>query len=431
MRFLFFILFLSISSQAVSVDVQSLRVWAGPDKTRAVLDLGAKAEYRLFQLSNPARVVVDLEQSRLLPDFIQSDITGSIISDVRTGKRGKQGLRIVFDLKSGANPKSFMLQPIDQYGHRLVVDFFSKDTQVDKPPVKRVTEIVKTNRDVVIAIVAGHGGEDPGAIGPTGLREKDVVLKIAREVKKQIDAHRGMRAVLVRDGDYYVPHSGRLSKARDERADLFVSIHADAFRDSKVRGSSVFILNNRRASNEASKWLADRINRSDLIGGVSLDDKDDTLAATLLDLSQSASMQASRDAAEHVLEALKGVGKIHGSRVKEESLVVLTSPDIPSILVETAYISNPQEEKYLRSKAWRKKMATAIVDGIRSYFYASPPPRSWLANNPVKDTHVVSRGETLSEIATQHQVSLSQLRAANGLKGDLVKIGEVLKIPAG
>jgi N-acetylmuramoyl-L-alanine amidase len=234
-------------------------------------------------------------------------------------------------------------------------------------------------RDLIVAVDAGHGGDDPGAIGLNGAREKDVVLAIARELALKINAEPGMRAVLTRNGDYFVPLRDRMRRARAQQADLFVSIHADSIRDRRVDGSSVYILSQRGASDEAARWLAERENASDLVGGVSLDDKSDVLASVLLDVSQSASLSASGIAAERVLRQLNRVGEVRKPRVQEARFMVLKSPDIPSMLVETAYISNPQEEQRLRSQAHQAKIAGAIHQGVHDYFYANPPAGTRIA----------------------------------------------------
>ena len=266
--------------------------------------------------------------------------------------------------------KSFIAAPNDQYGYRLVIDFGS--TASAEAPVK-AEHARPEARDLIIAIDAGHGGEDPGAIGKNGTREKDVVLAIARALAQRVDTEPGMKAVLTRDGDYFVPLRDRMRRARAQQADLFVSIHADSIRDRSVDGSSVYILSQRGATDEAARWLAERENASDLIGGVSLDDKGDVLASVLLDLSQSASLSASEAAAERVLHQLNQVGEIRKPLVQQARFIVLKSPDIPSMLVETAYISNPQEEQRLRGPAQQAKLAAAIHRGIRDYFYSDPP----------------------------------------------------------
>lgn len=431
-RHLLFIpaLWLGLACASQAADVSGLRIWAGPDKTRAVIELDDPVDYRIFTLDNPARVVVDLEASQLAPAVELPGGSGELLARIRSGARDSGELRFVFDLKAPARPKSFLLPPAESYSHRLVIDLHG-DPSTGEQPVRAIESISEQERDIIVAIDAGHGGEDPGAIGPSGAREKDVVLAIARRTASIIDAEPGFRAVLVRTADYYIPHLQRPGKARAARADFFVSIHADAFPDRSVRGSGVYVLSRRRASSEAARWLADRENRADLAGGVRLGDKDDTLAAVLLDLSQSASLEASNRAAAQVLNALARVGKTHKRHVERAPFAVLTSPDIPSVLVETAFISNPSEEKRLNSAQGRNRIAGAIADGIIAYFAQSPPPGTWLAKNGGRKRHIVARGETLSEIARMHRISLRRLRQVNDLRGDLVKVGEVLKIPAG
>jgi len=285
-------------------------------------------------------------------------------------------------------------------------------------------------RDVVIAIDAGHGGDDPGALGRHGTREKDVTLAIARKLAQVIDAEPGMKAVLVRKGDYYVGLRQRMGIARQNKADLFVSIHADAFRDPRVRGASVYTLSRRGASSEAARWLAESENASDLIGGVSLEDKDDVLASVLLDLSQTAAMEASADVAQRVFRQLRRFGPVHSNRVQQAGFMVLKSPDIPSILVETAFISNASEEQHLNNPAHQAELAQAIMSGIREYFQVSPPPGTLMASQ-AEHRHVIEPGDTLSGIAQQYRVSLNSLRDINGLTSDQIRVGQTLLIPAG
>lgn len=411
-------------------EIQALRVWAGPDHTRVVFDVSGPLDYKVFSLDNPHRLVLDINSAALAKAFTAPEASG-VLQGVRTGKQGEQGVRVVFDLTEAARPQSFLLQPADKFGHRLVVDLYRQQGAA-APIVRTVQEAVpSTQRKVTVAIDAGHGGEDPGARGASGGWEKEITLAVARELKRQIDAEPGMQAVLIRDGDYFIPLQQRYQKAREASADLFISVHADAFHKSTASGSSVFVLSTRGASNEAARWLAASENQSDLVGGVSLEDKDNTLAAVLLDLSQSATMKASDDVASHVLDAMKRLGKAHKPYVERANFVVLRSPDVPSMLVETAFISNPTEEKKLKDPGHRTRLAAAIVEGVRDYFSVQPPPGTWLAANatPRARQHVVGRGETLSVIALRHGVTLSSLRSANQLKGDMVKAGERLTIP--
>lgn len=412
-----------------AAEVQALRVWAGPDHTRAVFDVSGALGYKVFTLDNPYRLVLDIPDASLGKAFVAPAASGSL-GGVRTGKLGKSGVRVVFDLSESVRPKSFLLPPGDEFGHRLVIDLHPE--RAAAPAVRTVQEALSTSdRKVIVAIDAGHGGEDPGAKGASGTWEKNITLGVARELKRQIDAEPGMEAVLIRDGDYFIALQQRYQKAREARADLFISVHADAFHKATASGSSVFVLSTRGASNEAARWLAASENRSDLVGGVSLDDKDNTLAAVLLDLSQSATMQASDDVANHVLDAMKRLGKTHKPHVERANFVVLRSPDVPSMLVETAFISNPGEEKKLNDPAHRTRLAAAIVEGVRDYFSVQPPPGTWLASHatPRARQHVVSRGETLSLIAQRHGITLSSLRSANTIKGDVVKVGDRLTIP--
>ncbi|MGA9573639.1 MAG: N-acetylmuramoyl-L-alanine amidase [Lysobacterales bacterium] len=424
-------LLLLCSLPVLAAEVSGFRVWADPVKTRAVLDLDKKTAYKLFTLQNPHRVVVDLEGSSIdIPVELDEEHSG-LITGVRYGQPDKHTLRVVFDLSESAELKSFLLEPTAQYSHRLVIDLYSRSSGQKSSLVKHVTDISKPNREVVIAVDAGHGGEDPGAIGQNRTREKFVVLQIARELKKAIDAEPGMRAVLTRDGDYYIPLRERYEKARKARADLFVSIHADAFTKRSVRGSSVFVLSARGASSEFARLLADSENASDLVGGVTLSDKDDMLASVLLDLSQSATREASNKVADDILGAMKSNGTVHKNYVGRANFMVLKSPDVPSVLVETAFISNPSEEKRLTERDFQQRMARTITHGVKDYFYSSPPPGTWIAANRDGFKHIVARGDTLGGIAQRYSVSLSRLRSANKISGDVIHVGSKLVIPTG
>ncbi len=386
-------------ASAGPVVLQDIRLWASPDSTRVVLDLSAPAGHAMFSLADPDRVVIDLEQVSADAAGITLPAGSGSVSAIRLGAREGGGLRVVLDVSARVTPTSFLTPPNETYGHRLVIDL----EHAHAPrPVKIAT--VNGERDVVVAIDAGHGGEDPGAIGRAGTREKTVALAVARKLAERINAEAGMRAVLTRDGDYFVQFRDRIKRARDQQADLFVSVHADAFVNRAVRGSSVYVLSTRRASNEAARILADRENAADLIGGVSLDDKTDVLASVLLDLSQNASISASREAAARVLTELDRVGDLKKSEVQHASLIVLTSPDVPSMLVETAYISNPEEEKRLRDPGHQSKLAGAIHAGVRRYYYDNPPPGTRIAMLAARERgqasrRVVSPGETQGDLA--------------------------------
>ncbi|MCF6283012.1 MAG: N-acetylmuramoyl-L-alanine amidase [Candidatus Polarisedimenticolaceae bacterium] len=414
---------------AQQVEISGMRIWSAPDHVRLVFDTSSQLSHNLFQLKNPQRLVLDLNSATLKGVVPKLERNNLLIKRLRVAERGKNSLRVVLDLKEAIRPKSFVLKPNDKYGHRLVLDLFqSKKVAVSRShrPVKTVGD--KKLRDIVVAIDAGHGGEDPGAKGHSGTYEKDVVLAISRKLAALVNKEPGMRAVLTRDGDYFLPLRKRMAKARDARADLFISIHADAFRDARVRGASVYTLSRSGATSEAAAFLAKKENSSDMIGGVTLDDKDDVLVSVLLDLSQNATLQASSEAAGFLLKQLKKVGKTHKPRVQQARFVVLKSPDVPSVLVETAFISNRQEERRLKSNKHQTKMARALMQGIRNYFAYLPPPGTLLAARATR-THTINAGETLSAIAVRYQVSLNQLKRANRLKGSNIRVGQVLDIP--
>jgi N-acetylmuramoyl-L-alanine amidase len=413
---------------AFAAEVNGFRVWADPDKTRAVLDLDTRVDYQLFTLDNPPRVVVDLKKSALDGPLKFAEEHAGIIDNVRHGSPDKDTLRVVLDLETRSLVKSFMLDPTGRYGYRLVVDLFPENGVKGKP-VKQINDLQQPNRNIIVAIDAGHGGEDPGATGQKRTREKDVVLAIAKELKRTLDAKPGLSGVLIRTGDYYIPLRDRFEKARKHRADLFVSIHADAFRNRQVAGSSVFVLSRKGASSEFARRLAASENSADLVGGVTLGDKDDMLASVLLDLSQSATMEASHDVADSVFSSLRGMGKTHKNHVEHANFMVLKSPDVPSILVETAFISNPSEEKRLKDPAWQKKIARTIADGVQDYFFLSPAPGTWIAANRQPVKYRVVRGDTLGDIANRYRVSLYALRRANALKSDTIRVGAELLIP--
>jgi len=416
---------LATTVSAKSVRVNDLRVWTAPERTRLVFDLSGAVDHTIFTLPNPNRVVIDLKKARLKHKIRRVKSNESFIQGIRSGVQQQRNLRIVLDLKKKARVRSFLLKPNKKYGHRLVVDIRERTSQAVKITQKR-TKITQL-RDVVIAIDAGHGGEDPGALGKRGTKEKDVVLAIAKKLKVLIDRSRGMQAVLVRSGDYYVKLRDRMSVARKHSADLFISIHADAFRQSTVHGSSVFVLSERGASSEAAHWLAERENGADMVGGVSLSQKDDMLAKILMDLSQTATNEVSHGIATKILSGLKRLGKVHKSTVQHAGFQVLKSPDIPSLLVETAFITNAKEERKLNSARYQSQVARAIFKGVRRY-YADKPPRDTLL---AARKHTVEKGDTLGGIALHYGIGVKHLRQLNRLKSDRLLIGRELLIPLG
>jgi N-acetylmuramoyl-L-alanine amidase len=408
--------------------VKSVRMWPAPDRTRIVFDVNGPLEHTLFVLHNPARVVVDLRDTTLESDIDRPTDAGQLLRRIRYAQRNHRDLRVVFDLRKPVRPRSFLLKPNKKYGYRLVVDLYDKGDAKEslKESIKRAAPRNPGKlRNLIIAIDAGHGGEDPGTIGRKGTREKDVVLAIAKELNRQVKNERGMRPFLVRRGDYYIGLRRRMKIAREQRADLFVSIHADSFKDPRVRGSAVYVLSRNGASSEAARWLAEQENAADLVGGVSLDDKDDLLASVLLDLSQTATLSASTDVGTNVLKQLGTLGKTHKRRVQRAGFMVLKSPDVPSILVETAFLSNPKEEKRLRSRSHQRKLAVAMMSGVRSYFQHNAPPGTRLAAR----RHIISRGDTLGRIAGIYGVSLKDLRKFNAIKGSDIRVGQTLQIP--
>jgi N-acetylmuramoyl-L-alanine amidase len=297
-----------------------------------------------------------------------------------------------------------------------------------------VTKSVKHSdkRDIIIAIDAGHGGEDPGAIGPQRQREKDVVLAIAKELNALLKADKGFRPTMIRSGDYYVSLRGRRDLARQRQADLFVSIHADAFKRREAHGASVYALSTKGATSTAARYLAQRENESDLVGGVTLSDKDDILAGVLADLSMTSTLDNSLKLGDKVLRHVDKVAKLHKTRVEQAGFAVLKSPDIPSILVETGFISNPSESKLLSSGSYQKKMARAIHAGIREWFLAHPPSGTLVAWEKQLNgqPYIIARGDTLSGIAQRFNVSLSDLKSRNGISGEKILVGQKLLIPA-
>lgn len=394
-----------------AVEIRAVRLWAGPENTRVVLDLSGKAQHHLMLFHNPERVVVDVSSARLAKTAHGVTPGAGAVKRVRMSHSPSGNLRLVLDLSRPIHAKSFLSSPNAHYGYRLVIDLSGAPRAVRATAgiarIPRVASATRADqpvkpkhapadaRDLIIAVDAGHGGEDPGAIGMNGTREKDVVLAIARELAAKINSEAGMKAVLTRSGDYFVPLRDRMRRARAQQADLFVSIHADSIRDHSIDGSSVYILSQRGATDEASRWLAERENASDLIGGVSLDDKSDLLASVLLDVSQSASLNASQVAAEQVLHELTLAGQVRKHEVQQARFVVLKSPDIPSMLVETAYISNPQEELRLRTPVHQARLATAIHRGVHDYFYANPPMGTRVAQ-------LASAHETRQVLATEN-----------------------------
>ncbi|MBI6953466.1 N-acetylmuramoyl-L-alanine amidase [Pseudomonas sp. TE6288] len=453
---------------AVTVDalavtqVKSMRLWRAPDNTRLVFDLSGPVQHSVFTLTAPDRLVIDINGATLGAPLNVST-SNTPITSVRSAQRTPTDLRVVVDLKKAVSPKSFTLAPNAQYGNRLVVDLYDQEADAiaasnptppptPQPPATtpavpvtpaqpaiKLPPAPSGKRDIVVAIDAGHGGEDPGASGSRGQHEKDIVLDIAKELQRQINSEKGYRAELTRTGDYFIPLRKRTEIARKKGADLFVSIHADAAPSKAAFGASVFALSDRGATSETARWLADTENRSDLIGGagnVSLDDKDRMLAGVLLDLSMTATLSSSLNVGQKVLGNMGRVTPLHKQRVEQAGFMVLKSPDIPSILVETGFISNANEAAKLATRSHQQALARSIHTGVRQFFQQNPPPGTYIAW--LRDSgkivqgpreHTVRPGETLAMIAVRYQVSVAGLRSSNNLKTDELKVGQHLDIP--
>jgi len=437
--------------------VKSVRLWRAPDNTRLVFDLSGPVEHSVFTLAAPDRLVIDINGATL-GGPLNVPMANTPITAMRSAQRTPTDLRVVIDLKKAVTPKSFVLPPNQQYGNRLVVDLYDSPQDAEpappSPPIATtpavpvsparpnitLAPVPSGKRDIVVVIDAGHGGEDPGASGARGQHEKDIVLGIARELQRQINQDKGFRAELTRTGDYFIPLRGRTEIARKKGADLFISIHADAAPSSQAFGASVFALSDRGATSETARWLADSENRSDLIGGagaVSLDDKDRMLAGVLLDLSMTASLSSSLNVGQKVLSSVGRVTPLHKARVEQAGFMVLKSPDIPSILVETGFISNANEANKLQSAQHQQALARSIRAGVQQFFQQNPPPGTYIAW--LRDSgklagrgageHVVRSGESLSMLAVRYEVPIETLRAVNKLKSDELKIGQTLDIP--
>ncbi len=414
---------------AWSVEVDDVRLWRAPDHTRIVFDLSGPAEHKLLVLQNPSRIVLDVENTSIKAGLTDLKLEGTPVKLVRAGVREGDDLRVVLDLGAAVKPRSFFLKANDQAGDRLVLDLYDTAPRDKAVATKSVQHSDK--RDIIIAIDAGHGGEDPGAIGPNRSREKDVVLAIAKELNALLRADKGFKPTMIRTGDYYVSLRGRRDLARKRQADLFVSIHADAFKRREAHGASVYALSTQGATSTAARYLAQRENESDLVGGVTLSDKDDLLAGVLADLSMTSTLDNSLKLGAKVLRRVDGVAKLHKNRVEQAGFAVLKSPDIPSILVETGFISNPGESKLLSSSSYQKKMARAIHAGIRDWFLAHPPSGTLIAwqKQQAGRQYVIARGDTLSGIAQRFNVPLSDLKIRNGISGEKILVGQKLLIP--
>lgn len=426
---------------ADQVALEAVELGSEPEQTRLVLHLSEAVSHRIFTLVDPDRVVLDIPNARLTGELPPAEPKDPTVIGLRSGVRDHGELRIVMDLRRPARVKSFPLGPDGAGGHRLIVELIPKGgtsgaQQAGESGAKRTAVRGRTAaaRPAVVAIDAGHGGQDPGAIGSRGTQEKEVTLAIARRLSALVGKEPGMRSVMIRDDDTFVHLQERIRMAREAEADLFISIHADAFTNQSARGSSVFTLSERGATSEAAKWLAERENSADLLGGVELKAGDDVLANVLLNMAQNATLEHSGEAAGAVLRNLSRLGDTHKAQVQKAGFVVLKSPDIPSMLIETAFISNPEEEARLVSPTHQQRLAEAIMAGIKAYFRKYPPPGTGVAQASAARggrSHVVQSGDTLSVLAKRYGVSVPTLRKTNRLEGDHLRVGQALIIPDG
>ncbi len=439
---------LLFSSLVSANSLKGLRVWPSPEETRVVIDLKSEADFSYFTLSSPSRLVVDLKHTNLatkLPVVVKDS---PVLSKVRkSSPPDKNTYRLVFELKKSSKADLFKLSPTPggQYGHRLVIDFphgaASKGTTTStpsKPAVSKNINQVKRQKDILIVIDPGHGGEDPGSIGPTRKYEKDATLSISKKLSAQLNAVPGIKTRLTRNADYFVNLNRRVAIARENEAHLMISIHADAFTTPQPRGGSVFVLNTRRANTEISRWIENKEKQSELLGGSgaaftgNIDDKN--VNQTLLDLQFSHSQKEGYKLATTILSEMGKVAKLHNSKPINTSLAVLRSPQIPSVLVETGFISNPTEEKLLFQRSHQDKLARAVTKAVVKYLKANPPEGIILSNATSStgsvSQHKVSRGESLSVIASKYGTSTQTLMKLNNLKSSSLAIGQVLKIPS-
>ena len=424
-------------SARASQVIESVRLHRAPDHTRIVFDLKAPVEHHVDRLGNPERLVIDLDDAQLDFNMNALDLSGGPINGIRVGRHANDMTRVVLDLKTAVRPRTNLLKPIEPHGWRLVVDLFDSEPE----PVRSMEQIVEQQagpRSMIVAIDAGHGGEDPGAIGPSGVHEKTIVLQIAKRLERLMKEAPGIEPVMIRDGDYYVPLAERRRIAAEQHgADVFISLHADAFTDSRAHGASVFALSSHGATSARAGYLARMANDSDRVAGVYEEEKDNSgLLGVLADMTMSGSMAHSLFMGREMLDELGGITKLHGDRrtVEQANFAVLREPSMVSVLVETGFISNRDEERKLRSAEHQEKVARAILNGVRRYFEHHPAPDSWFAEQRRRGgssiaSHRIQPGETLSAIARRYSVTEDALRSANSLNGDLIRVGQVLTIP--
>ena len=409
--------------------VKDLRISESAESSRIVIDIQKAPSSKVFHLQNPERVVVDISNAKLANNFKSSKLTGKLVRGIRFSNRGKI-LRIVFDLDGRIKHKYFTLPKSGKSDHRLVIDLEKSNSSAER---SNISPKKSQGRKIIVVIDPGHGGKDPGAIGPNGTRESNVVLEISLKLADYFNKTIDMQAILSRNDNTFIPLRERMEIAREYNADLFLSIHADALNNSRVKGASVYTLSLKGASDEASKILAKGQNEGSTIGEVDIAGMDKDAISLLTDLSQNSSMEASKEVGAIILNQLSKAVSIRKKKVQEAGFLVLKSPDVPSVLIETTFISNPGEEAKLNTRRFQDRLAEAIFQGARNYFLINPPQDTLLSNNINSDTQIISyivkRGDTLSEIAELYNVKLSLIKNFNGISGSTIRIGQSLQIP--
>jgi N-acetylmuramoyl-L-alanine amidase len=411
---------------SAAVDVTGLRVWQAPDRTRLVFELSAPSPYTAFSLSDPLRLVLDLPETQLKMTLPTAGLMGPVLKGVRSGEPVVGVLRLVIDLGAAVTFRVFAMDAVGSHGDRVVVDLYPREGGIlDAEPSVAVS--ANSDKGYIVVIDAGHGGEDPGAIGYRGLREKDVVLNIARRLARLIDEEPGMRSLLTRTGDYYLRLRRRTDIARRAEASLFISVHADAFRSRSARGASVYSLSQSGATSEVAAYLAKRENAADLAGGVSLSDRDQDLAEVMLDMQLDWKIEESRLLGAQLLSALSTLGPLHSRYVEQAKFTVLKAPAIPSVLVEVGYVTHPSESKRLQHSGYLQRVAAALFRGVLAYCHKRP-------GCPLPQTksqiHVVERGDSLSRIAGRYGTSVGAIKRRNGLQTDVIQVRQKLFISA-
>jgi N-acetylmuramoyl-L-alanine amidase len=415
-----------VVNAAAATNVKDIRLSSHDGYLRLVFDLDKSVDHSVFALNKPERIVLDFKNTKMVHGMVDRVGANSMIRRIRSGVQNNDDLRVVFDLQHEVKPRSFLLGPSANSGHRLVLDLHTEKAQ---PAETKKTESPKKQlRDVIIAIDAGHGGKDPGATGKKGTKEKTVTLQMAQRLQKTINQQKGMKAVLTRQNDRYMRLRDRIHKAREYHADMMISLHADSFPDPRARGSSIYALSVDGASSETAKLLAEKENAADMLfGDVDLAVEDEMVKEVLFDLSLTGNIQSSLDIGEEILQQIKHVNRVHKKQVQQAGFAVLKAPNIPSVLLEAAFISNPREEKNLKSSAHQKKVANAVSKGVANYFARKAPPGTWLSASAAE--YKVRSGDTLDSIAKKYKTSIENLRARNAMYTSNLNAGQVLKIP--